>query len=197
MSSNIDCSSFVNDDKLPDVDTCLSKGHFTAESGTNASNACCNCIFGYDATYGGGYRGNLLGQMIRVGSMNYTDLPYMYDTITYDSAISMFIHGVAESYGFGLIEHDLKYLSEIYSREGNISFNDSYAGCLEGKFFKKKRMFIPSAHCILAMTINLVDVCIGTSTIDLSSIYHYIFSLTCCLVRAIQENVDFVKIKLH
>jgi len=197
MSSNIDCSSFVNDDKLPDVDTCLSKGHFTVESGTNASNACCNCIFGYDATSGGGYRGNLLGQMIRVGSMNYTDLPYVYDAITYDSAISMFIHGVAESYGFGLIENDLKYLSEIYPREENISFNDSYEGCLEGKFFLKNVHTNLSSHFILAMKINLVDICIGTLTINLYSINPYIFLLTCRVVRTIQENVDFVKIKLH
>jgi len=73
----------------------------------NASNGCCDCWYGYDADIGGGYGGSLLGKMLRIGMMSYTDIQYVHNVcgsghVKDDSNIYEFIRNASESYGFGI-----------------------------------------------------------------------------------------------
>jgi len=140
------CAFFVDDLGAPDVEQCLAFGHITSNRGVNASNGCCDCWYGHDADIGGGYHGSLLGKMLRIGMMSYTDIQYVHNVngsghVKDDSTIYEFIRNASESYGFGLIQYDLNELNETRGL-GRIP-NDPYSACLTG------------------LSLSLLDICIG------------------------------------
>jgi len=138
------CSYFA-DDILgsPDVGKCLSFGHLTSIHGVAAFDGCCSCWYGYEDNLAGGYRGALIGKMLRFSVMNYTDLRYVHNImgsddidggktifVTENSTIYKFVRTASSSYGFGLIYYDLNALNETRAL-GSIS-DDPYSGCLSG-----------------------------------------------------------------
>ncbi len=130
------CTHFNDDRGAPDVELCLARGHVLSIHGVNASDACCDCWYGYDAVTGGGYRGMLIGKVLRIGMMNYTDIQYVHNlnssgNIDDNSTIYEFIRNASEAYGFGLIQYDLNDLNET---RGLGRFpDDSYSACLTGE----------------------------------------------------------------
>ena len=135
-SGGLLCADFINDLGAPDIELCLARGHVLSLHGVNASDGCCNCWYGYDAVAGGGYRGILIGKVLRVGMMNYTDIQYVHNlnnsgNIDESSTIYDFIRNASEAYGFGLIQYDLNELNET---RGLGQFpDDSYSACLTGE----------------------------------------------------------------
>ena len=135
-SNDFACSSFFDEFGTPDVEQCLALGHITSVHGVNASEGCCGCWYGYDAETGGGYQGMLLGKMLRIGMMNYTDLEYVHNVtssgdVEEDSTIYGFVRNAAESYGFGLIHYDMNELNK--ARGLYRMSNDTYYACLDGE----------------------------------------------------------------
>jgi len=137
QSNNLTCSSFVDEFGAPDVEQCLALGHITSSHGVNASEGCCDCWYGYDANTGGGYQGILLGKMLRIGMMKYTDLEYVHNVtssgdVEEDSTLYEFVRNASESYGFGLVHYDMNELNK--SRGLNRVSNNTYYACLDGEF---------------------------------------------------------------
>ena len=135
-SDQKNCSYFADSYGAPDYEKCLSLGHILSVHDVNASSACCNCWYGYDARTGGGYRGLLLGKMLRIGTMEYTDIGYVHrftesGDIVDNSTIYKFVKDASASHGFGLILYEMEDLSQNYDL-GSKS-NDTYAACLAGK----------------------------------------------------------------
>jgi len=174
VSSNFTCSAFVDEVGAPDVEQCLALGHVKSVHGVNASEGCCDCWYGYDADTGGGYQGMLLGKMFRIGMMNYTDLEYVHNVsssgdVDENSTLYAFVRDASESYGFGLIHYDMNELNEFRGL-GRIS-NDTYSACLDGElvylyivsYYLKYFIIIVWIISMLALALNLVDVCIGKS----------------------------------
>jgi len=130
-SIDLACSSFVDAFGAPDVEQCLKYGHIRSPQGVNASEGCCDCWYGYDVDTGGGYKGMLLGKMLRVGMMYYSDLQYVHNMtssgyVDEGSTLYEFVRNASESYGFGLIFYDVK--------QYNIDrANDTYYACLNGE----------------------------------------------------------------
>lgn len=122
----------------PDVSQCLSYGHFTSTSGINATTACCSCHCGYDVVHGGGYRGSLLGKILRFGVATYTD------SLAHDGSTGIiynFMIDLASSRGFGLLQKDLTYLNDTAALRKLSA--DTYEACME------------------VLDLSLVDRCIG------------------------------------
>jgi len=123
------CNVFVQKyNGYPDVSQCLSYGHFTTTSGINATTACCSCHYGYDVVHGGGYRGSLLGKILRFGVTTYTD------SLAHDGSTGIiynFMIDLASSRGFGLVQKDLTYLNDTAALEELSA--DTYEACMEGK----------------------------------------------------------------
>jgi len=176
QSNNLTCSSFVDKFGAPDVEQCLALGHITSIHGVNASEGCCECWYGYDADTGGGYQGMLIGEMFRIGMMNYTDLEYVHNVtsssdVEEDSTLYEFVRNASKFYGFGLVHYDMNELRKTRGL-GRIS-NDAYHACLDGECILScdlKYMFsLYFFHqynylSILALSLSLVDVCIGKSS---------------------------------
>jgi len=136
QSTDFMCSSFVDEFGAPDVEQCLALGHIASVHGVNASEGCCDCWYGYDADTGGGYQGILLGKMLRIGMMNYTDLEYVHDVtssgdVEESSTLYEFVKDASESYGFGLTLYDMNELNKGRGL-GRLS-NDVYHACLDGE----------------------------------------------------------------
>jgi len=136
QSNNFTCSSFVDEFGAPDVEQCLAIGHITSIHGVNASEGCCDCWYGYDADTGGGYQGMLLGKMLRIGMMNYTDLEYVHNVtssgdVEENSTLYEFVRKASDSYGFGLVLYDMNKLRKTHGL--NRISNDTYSGCLDGE----------------------------------------------------------------
>ena len=122
----------------------LSFGHLTSIHGVTAFDGCCSCWYGYEDNSAGGYRGALIGKMLRFSVMNYTDLRYVHNIRSYNdieesktifveenSTIYKFVRTASSSYGFGLIYYDLNALNE--KRTSQSISDDPYSACLSGK----------------------------------------------------------------
>ena len=146
QSNDLTCFAFVDAFGVPDVEQCLQYGHITSTHGTygvNASKGCCDCWYGYDADTGGGYKGMLLGKMLRVGMMNYTDLEYVHNVsdsgnVEENSTLYEFVINASESYGFGLILYDMNKFNIDHA-------NDKYYACLNGELVN----FSSHISCVL------------------------------------------------
>jgi len=84
----------------------------------------------------------LLGKMLRIGMMNYTDLQYVHNVtdsgdVEEDSTIYEFVKDASESYGFGLTLYDMNELNE--SRGLNRLSNNTYTTCLDGELIHLTR----------------------------------------------------------
>ena len=106
------------EDDIPDIDKCLNDGHFASSKGIKATDACCECYNGYDGITNGGYSGTLIGVLLRIGYMNYTDsfAHNVTESGQLSGPIFDFIKQVSNSSGFGMIQED----------------DDAYNDCLEG-----------------------------------------------------------------
>ncbi len=136
QSNDLTCSSFIDEFGVPDVEQCLALGHITSIHGVNASAGCCDCWYGYDADAGGGYQGILLGKMLRIGMMNYTDLDYVHNVsssggVNENSTLYEFLRNASEFYGFGLVSYDRNELIKAHGFES--IRNDTYYACLDGE----------------------------------------------------------------
>ena len=107
-SEILNCSSFLLEDDIPDIDKCLNDGHFASSKGIKATDACCECYNGYDGVTHGGYNGTLIGVLLRIGYMNYTDsfAHNVTESGQLSGPIFDFIEKVSTSSGFGMIQKD-------------------------------------------------------------------------------------------
>ena len=106
------------EDDIPDIDKCLNDGHFASSKGIKATDACCECYNGYDGITNGGYSGTLIGVLLRIGYMNYTDsfAHNVTESGQLSGPIFDFIKQVSNSSGFGMIQ----------------KADDAYDDCLKG-----------------------------------------------------------------
>jgi len=146
--ANLPVLFFVDEFEAPDIEKCLAFGHIESIHGVNASEGCCDCWYGYDADTGGGYQGILLGKMLRIGMMNYTDLEYVHNVtrsgdVEEDSTIYEFVRNASESCGFGLIHYTINELNMP-------SVDDTYYACLNGEFVN----FLQSFCCVFKIMIS-------------------------------------------
>ena len=149
--SGNDCTTFLDltsKPPKPDIEKCLYFGHIVSASNINASEACCECQYGYNNS-GGGYRGDLIGKYFRAGFIDNTNVPIMYNYSSHESIsksglIYDFIIEFFNSIGLGMIE------------ESFVEFNgDSYRSCVRGKLYHNFGVMVTN----FASTMTLIILC--------------------------------------
>lgn len=137
-SGDVTCTNFTKQNGYPDIDKCLTFGHFASDYGMNGTTACCNCRYGYDDV-GGGYRGDLLGRLLRV---------YFIEDNNVDS-----IH-------YFNISNDILPSGVMYNFFRNFAVTHGLGAMKFGDSEKGTSLF-SSKTCVEELVRSNVDVCIG------------------------------------
>ena len=86
-------------------------------------------MYGYDVSIGGGYRGVLIGKMLRVGLMTNFDnrIVYEFDNenkTAVGGALYKFLHNFSSSHGIDLIQKEVK------SSTSDMQHLDTFGACI-------------------------------------------------------------------
>ena len=125
----MECEDFVQDEiDTPDVEKCLSFGHLVSATNTNATEACCQCQYSYSSMSSGGYRGELIGKILRIGLIDISDVPNVYsfsrENGTSSGLIYDFLFTTFQSAGANMIATPLS---------NEVEQQDNYDICIHGK----------------------------------------------------------------